>query len=745
MSRSERIEHIIQQRKPLVEKISSVTTNLYTLTSRIKTLETFKEKLINEIEDSSIQKNLHEVNFDEVQQKINAILPNLGKLKHRFDRATLNIGVVGMARQGKSRFLQSLTGLTTEEIPDSNMGFCTGVQSAICHQENITTSGLVWFYSPQDLFNEVILPYYDTLNLAPKPDNIYEFAQSNLPTLSDESEVNKATYQHLKDYHDHFEDYQKWFQVNSNPYSIQKEEIREFVSQISSDGKVKYYNYLPVKKVEIICSFPKSDLGKIVLIDTPGIGDTKLNDQDIMLKTVGEDIDAVIFIKKPVDNSQLDKNDQLLYDTAKSALKELPLNLWSFMVLNKTDYEHGNIRQCEALKTNIDSKKMFQKSLVINCTKTEEVNLVLEEVLNYLDDNIIELDSMYAKSCQNEIDKIHQSLNRELEKAKNIFNSENDENYQEIFELYTDLFGDKNSGWWSDITLELEELRTELWNQRQIPNNQLNDCVQNIFRDCLENKGILSENNVDQEIHKQIMKTGSKTTYSDLRDDLRLWISHKFLFLDEPLQETIKSVKNQVATVLKKTGKLDCLSEAESTEYFYDVAKCIPEKYQELRSAFEIMANFQLSYRGLILPRIRKHLDELTNIKAGVNTNNSQKSSILSVDENTTVEEIRCALEISYDKAIHKIKDELEQLLSEPNEAKYSIVEEFIDNILRKKGIDNQWRKFLINYRGKIWIDDFGQQEKYLQNKKEWREKTDLLNQSNNKQLFCFIENNINI
>jgi hypothetical protein len=290
MSRSERIEHIIQQRKPLVEKITNVTNNLYTLTSRIKTLETFKEKLAKEIEDSSIRQNLSYIDFTDTKERINVILPNLSKLKTRFDRVTLNIGVVGMARQGKSTFLQSLTGLTTEEIPDSNMGFCTGVQSAICHKENITTSGLVWFYSPQDLFNEVILPYYDTLNLAPKPDNIYEFVHSKLPSLSEDSVVNQATYKHLQDYYEHYQDYKKWFQINSNPYSIKKEEIREFVSQISSDGKTEYYNYLPVKKVEIICSFPQSDLGKIVLIDTPGIGDTKLNDQDIMVKTLGEDV-----------------------------------------------------------------------------------------------------------------------------------------------------------------------------------------------------------------------------------------------------------------------------------------------------------------------------------------------------------------------------------------------------------------------------------------------------------------------
>jgi len=44
----------------------------------------------------------------------------VGKKIAIFSRSTLNIGVIGRARQGKSRLLQSLTGLGTEEIPSGD-------------------------------------------------------------------------------------------------------------------------------------------------------------------------------------------------------------------------------------------------------------------------------------------------------------------------------------------------------------------------------------------------------------------------------------------------------------------------------------------------------------------------------------------------------------------------------------------------------------------------------------------------
>ena len=69
--------------------------------------------------------------YTSVESDLNA---DLERLRNRFSRKALNITVIGRARQGKSRLLQTITGLSAEEIPDGNLAFCTGVRSDIVNE-----------------------------------------------------------------------------------------------------------------------------------------------------------------------------------------------------------------------------------------------------------------------------------------------------------------------------------------------------------------------------------------------------------------------------------------------------------------------------------------------------------------------------------------------------------------------------------------------------------------------------------
>ncbi|NES05814.1 MAG: hypothetical protein F6K22_25205, partial [Okeania sp. SIO2F4] len=119
-NRTETISDIIHKRRPLVQKIERTETNLRELTPALHALESQRNQLITQIEDHKIRGRLAEIDFLALYLKIATELEALAKLKVRFSRDTLNIGVVCRARQGKSRLLQSLTGLTTTEIPDGD-------------------------------------------------------------------------------------------------------------------------------------------------------------------------------------------------------------------------------------------------------------------------------------------------------------------------------------------------------------------------------------------------------------------------------------------------------------------------------------------------------------------------------------------------------------------------------------------------------------------------------------------------
>jgi len=272
-NRSEKITGIIKARRPLVSRIENVQENLRRLSSSLNSLEN-KRNEIMKIASSESGKNFQDITFLMIQNRIASELDALEKLKKRFSRDTLNIGVVGRARQGKSRLLQSITGLTSTEIPDGDRQHCTGVRSTIFHKPTLSTPYAdVWFYSESTFLNEVILPYFRDLKLSPFPDSMENFSAKPLPKLSENLSgyaEPHAKYEHLVKYHAHYGKYRELLHSES-PRRILHQQIREYVAQDTKDGSRDYFNYLAVRDIKILSSFPYDDVGQIALIDMPGL------------------------------------------------------------------------------------------------------------------------------------------------------------------------------------------------------------------------------------------------------------------------------------------------------------------------------------------------------------------------------------------------------------------------------------------------------------------------------------------
>lgn len=442
-----RITNVIEMRKPLAHKIGGVEENLKTLSTALQQLEERRNYLSTQVDDAGVIGSLKEINFSQIQLAIVSQLEALTKLKNRFSRETLKIGVVGRARQGKSRLLQSLTGLSAAEIPDGDRQHCTGVRSTIYHEPNMDTSGEVWFHSERSFLDEVIAPYYETLRLGAKPLTVEEFANKPLPTLPQDipgyAEPG-AMYEHLKRYHSHFNQFHHLLK-ETYPRIIQKHQIREYVAQDTTDGERILFNYLAVKEVKIKCTFPNANIGKIALVDMPGLGDTGLGDEDKLIKALGKDIDFVLFVRMAKSSGDYWADvDVKLYDAARSALVELPINLWSFLVLNQTNFESkngDNLKNCQDFLETIKEKYIsVEKCLVTNCANNKDTNQLLDTILDYLTKNIDALDQKYSSACQQRLVEIYESVNTALSKTKIILPEDSEDNYLETEELFNCIF-----------------------------------------------------------------------------------------------------------------------------------------------------------------------------------------------------------------------------------------------------------------------------------------------------------------
>lgn len=707
--RVSKITEIINQRRPLAKKIEHIEVHLKVLTSNLSELEKHRDQLISQVDDPLIGGRLREINFLEIQSHINFEIGALSKLKARFSRDTLNIGVVGRARQGKSRLLQSLSGLSTAEIPSGDRSHCTGVRSTIYHSPQVETYAEVFFHTERSFLDEVINPYYDKLQLGSKPINLEAFASKAIPELPESlrnNAVPKAMYEHLANYHQHYKHYRDLLRKQS-PLRIERKNIREYVAQDTLSGERIFFNYLAVQDVRIFCNFPNEDIGKIALIDMPGLGDTGLGDEERLIKILGQDVDIVLFVRmpKPMGDHWAEVDVQL-YDKANSALSELPIDLWSYVVLNRIESNSSvgsNNIQCEELQKTIGINHIeVVDCLIANCSDPQEANRqVLDEILNYLEQNIVDLDSQYISACQNRLTRLRYLISAELNKAKNVLGDQNgkNENWHVTFVyLFNNL--------WLETTTGLERLLRELQSQRDVQDEDFESQVKTVLTICRENTAIPSLQEIED---RRDSEKSYEIAYNKYLNEIRSHLSLHFLTLDDGLKRSLEQIKSRVADVLIEQSKLGALTEKRGVGFLEEVGLQIPGYLQELKFGFEVLSSFELSYRGLVQHRIRKHLDRLT-----------PDTNPLRLSDNPSAEEILDNLETLHAEAIYECETALEELLCEPSEAAYAIVEEFLDRVLRAKGAQDEWRNFLEEVRSDIWPEEFEKLGERSRQRREW-------------------------
>ncbi len=725
--RTTRIANIIEKRQPLARRLEEVEANLKLLASALHNLEGHRDRLVLQVDDLEVRGRLKEINFTPIQSDIRDEISALGKLRSRFSRNTLNIGVVGRAGQGKSRLLQSLSGLSTDEIPSGDRSHCTGVRSTVHHNPDVETYGEVWFHSERSFLDEVITPYYEKLNLGSRPFTLENFAHNPLPPLpnqfSGKAEFG-AMYEHLRRYHTNFDKYRDLLKQPS-PYQISKHQIREYVAQDTPDCQRIYFNYLAVREAKIVCRFPREDVGQVALIDMPGLGDTGLGDAERLMAILGQDVDIVLFVRMPRPPRDFWADvDVKLYDTARAALIDLPIHLWSFMVLNQTSASSSigdNSVYCEDLvNTRGTSHINVVECITASCVDVEEANKkVLDRVLDYLMMNITALDQQYAAACQDRLIHLHDAVAIELQKAKVALGQATQRDGS--FPLFVKLFNKL----WNDLTVGLEGLLRDLRWQRDVQDADFKAQVDAALQACRDDTGIPSL----EEIKIRRDSEGSyNIAYNKYLHEVRAYLSQHFLSLDDGLKRSLDNIKSQVADVLIEQGNLGSLTGTRGTEFLKTIENVLPEDLTRLKLGFHILSTFELSYRGLIQHRIRRHLDRLT-----------PDETPIQLSQNPSAQEILVSLQTLQAEAVYECGGALEEFLCEPSQAAYAIVEEFVDRILRAEGVKDDWQVFLQEIRSDIWANEFEILGEHSRLRREWLTSVDNAISANQPELIRFL------
>ncbi|WP_198806499.1 hypothetical protein [Leptolyngbya sp. BL0902] len=716
-----------------------VERELQARASALYSLESLRNALLKASLDPTATERLEAIEFGNLQSRIREELQVLSKLKSRFARDTLNIGVVGLMGQGKSTLLKSLSCLTDREIPAYEGAACTAVRSLVTNREG-SVEVKVAFHSEQTFLEEVIHPYYRALNLEPLPHSIDEFEHAALPDQMPTRATDEAVYKHLKhDYHQNLSHYRHLLSFGAEPQerSIPIDEVPTYVRQErNAHGDLESFKHLAVREVKIFCPFGNTDVGKVALVDIPGLGDSKLGDETVMLETLGKTVDVVIFLTRPdPQRYQWRKIDTDLYDTAAQALNNLSGR--AFMVINHSR-RTNNLKACKALKETLKMKVVSCQ--IADCANPEDANQVFDEVLNYLADNILNIDEEYARQCQDRLTAIQSNINEIVQAAQKVFWCIDGDPVRAIADTFEDLFGTDRDGWWKEITIAFQKLRLEFAKQAKQPADGLQDGIDDVYATCKEEAGILSVADPEAEIQEQIKASNPMKAYGDYRDQLRTLLSDHFSALDEGLQATTEALKEDVADVLTTVGGLDALTRSTGGSDFIRELRVMIERdhpnLQRLQLGLAIVDDFELSYNGLIEPQIYQHLIRLSNIQL---EGDEDADVTLKVGPGTTAELIYTALQVDYNRTAARIKAALEELVYQPNIAAYARIEKFIDNIIYHKDAQKDWKKFLRRVQTKIWPEEMGRLEQENTRQQNWLTCVSRLEGANRKDTIVFL------
>ncbi|WP_027341629.1 P-loop NTPase family protein [Hamadaea tsunoensis] len=715
MSRSQKIAQILARRSEHATSLEALDSHLAAVGSALTRLDEARLDLLGRIEIEARDRLFDIGNtMRGLEDRLRGERAELARLGVRLGRTTLNVGMVGRARMGKSRFLQSLTGLTAREIPDGDGGFCTGVASLVQHRPGADPSAQVFLHDETTFLREVIEPYYSRLGLGPAPTAVRDFADHPLPALTGDDPRATSEYRHLGAYHANFGAYGGLIGGES-PFTVGAERIREYVAQDDPSGSRQYHAFRAVRRVVITTNFPATDVEGLGVIDLPGLGDTNLGDSKILLSALKDDVDVVLFVREPkAGGDDIQDFDIDLYTQARDALSEIPMQRRSFLIINhRRSSDRDNSANARRYQEKVaGSPIQVAGSTVVDCSRPDEVSAAFDPIVDYLLAHVDELDGLLLGDRLRHLAELRHELNTLVAEAGRV--AALSQPSSSWFPLFQKLFESA----YEQMSTALVKLVKSLEGSRNAPDGEFARAVAEVIRRAGEDDGLPDEEGI---VIRAAAVGGRAIAYGQFLNEARAHLSRHFLELDGVLKARVAWMQEQIAQVLCGAGELaplagsarvvamgvagDSVSDSDGgsatgRDVLLDIAGRVPENASEFVGAeigygLHMLADFELAYRGFIQHRIRPCLD-------GLHSDHPTFQLPLDVDTVSNAKMLEM-LEVSYQDALKRCEDTLRDIFAEPNGALFAIVEEFTDRVLRSIGVQREWRVFYEQVRAELW------------------------------------------
>lgn len=711
----------LQEKKELLEKVCGLLDDCDSLYDRARG-----------ITDSELRKqylNLFaSLPSDVMKDEIRRVIRRIEEGISRFGRNYISIATVGKERQGKSRFLQAVGNLDNLIIPAYDATSCTGATSVIYNSpemEENTVKAVIRFRKREKLM-EIVRGYLDSVD--PHWEDRYELDFEKLGSKSFRSMVDTMDVEageaekgialaHLQNIIEHFAEIRDLY-GRENLVLTDKNKIAEHVAQnngrrIEDPDYKAYYKYLAVEKAEIYCPF-YNDCGKLVLVDTIGLLDTKYGIEDAMLDTVDRECDAAIVVTMP--NSGVQEPDLKLYNSLRERFQKRDMSKWLFYLANKKMGTNENAVDSFAKEIR-NGKFSVAYCETVDCSSFDEVrDKFMNPLLNILLGNMDEIDDAYLREIADMESAVCQKYGVFLEnlpEAKT-FDAGVQQGLsaaQKGKECYKKLSADlvNSVAYWSQ---ERDQPNSILWNAVQEILDSLDELVpdaQTLQRTIDRNGSLLPDRLWDDALHY-----------------VRNEITDRFIAIDSILEEETRKFKNSLVRSLynelinlskaQGTGDLPWKEKNEETEKEPDMVEWLKNimdhvindkpQYEQIYKAFRFMYRFEFNTRAQLIQEVRRQLYIINPI-----CDREYAKPLYNFHRKSAGKEVNFYLTSRMSIIEENLRHVLVDLYRAPNQAFYAAAEEFYDRLTFANSLNESefesmqdvWGKFFMEYSSQLW------------------------------------------
>ncbi len=731
MAVKDQIDSILAERKKKADRLRQSRESVKTLQSYIASLESYKKEVEN-LPDAEIRSDyaseFGSISTGALRKELQRYNNLINNAIARFERDHIAIATVGMARQGKSRFLQAVGNLGNEIIPAYDASDCTGATSVIYNRPEMapeTVSVLITFKQQSDLVKtvkEYIKQIDPSSPYLTSEFGFYDIDDANIITelkgkiRNDEAEKSIAL-KHLQDIIDNFDEISPLFGSHSITLT-DPELIKSYVAQNNgkkaTDPDVEYYyNYLAVGRAEISCRFYE-DCGKIVLVDTIGIGDTQVGIDKAMLDTVDKLCDAAIVVTKPI--SDVHDPDIKLYQTLRDNFSDRAMGKWLFYIANL--HKGVNDNAVDAFLNGVKNNNFdicFCKK--VDCSDKDAVNNdFMMPLLDTLTRNMDEIDAKYLENINSIGSKLINMVNKMVTELPEI----KEKNVGQAIAQQAFMMGQKT---YKDMTAQLKSQVSDWSKKRNQSNGALWSKVQVIL-----NKMDSVAPSAD-ELQEIINKNGAmmpNALWEAACNYVRNEITDSFNEIDGAMQKETLEFKNSLVKHMyyalnnifsqQTSGSDEGGDDVDMLAWLKNMMDNViggQEQYTQIYKAFQFLYNFEFSIKENVIQEVRKQLYTLNPLAEDYYVPPQYVFRASSAGD-----EVHYYLTSRLAVIEDELRHSLSQLYRRPNQTFYAAAEEFYDRITFAINFDNKsdensftdmsmvWGNFFMQYSQKLWEDN---------------------------------------